>query len=277
MPDVAIQARAQDINFVTTFETDLHNLLNVLGHESVQPVAPGTAHKIYKASGTLASGKVEEKALIPDSGIKMDDGELVEITYQKYRKLTSIEEIGKKGYDVAVGGTNTAMLKEIQKNIRKTIFDAVAIGTETAQGATFQAKVAKAAAFLEKKFEDEAFTPIIFASPDDVYDYLGSHTVTLETNFGLSYLSNFMGIGNVIVDSNMAAGTVAGTAAENLVIDAASITSIPGMELETDELGIIAVHNGAKYENAALEVVAYCGLAVLPAYKDRIIKVTSAA
>ena len=86
-----------------------------------------------------------------------------------------------------------------------------------------------------------------------------------------------MGIGNVIVDSNMAAGTVAGTAAENLVIDAASITSIPGMELETDELGIIAVHNGAKYENAALEVVAYCGLAVLPVYKDRIIKVTSAA
>lgn len=277
MADVSIQAKAQDINFVTNFETDLHNLLNVLGKTDVQILAPGTAHKIYASSGSLSTAAVGEKELIPDSGIKMGDAQLVELTYKKYRNLTSIEAIGKMGYEVAVGGTNMAVLKDVQKSIRQSIFTAIATGTGTASAKDFQSKVAAAAAYLDKKFEDEAHTPVIFVSPDDAYEYLGSHNVTLETSFGLSYLANFMGIGNVVIDSNVTAGEVWGTASENLVVDAASISAIPGMDMTTDESGMIAVHNGARYENAALELVAYCGLAVLPVYKDRIVKVTTAA
>lgn len=277
MADVAIQAKAQDINFVTNFTTDLRNLMNILGKEDVQVVAPGTAHKIYKASGTLPTDAVAEKAEIPDANYTVGDPTLVEIKYDKFRNMTSIEKIGSLGYETAVSASNNAMLKDIQKKIRSTIFASIATGTGTATGATFQAKVANAAAYLEKKFEDEAHTPIIFASPDDAYGYLADHNVTLETSFGLSYLSNFLGIANVVIDSNVPAGTVYGTATENLVIDAASISAIPGMDLTTDESGIIAVHNGARYENAALDLVAYCGLAVLPVFADRIVKVTTAA
>lgn len=277
MADVAIQAKAQDINFVTNFTTDLRNLMNILGKEDVQVVAPGTAHKIYKASGTLPTDAVAEKAEIPDANYTVGDPTLVEIKYDKFRNMTSIEKIGALGYETAVSASNNAMLKDIQKKIRSTIFTSIATGTGTATGATFQAKVANAAAYLEKKFEDEAHTPIIFANPDDAYGYLADHNVTLETSFGLSYLSNFLGIANVVIDSNVPAGTVYGTATENLVIDAASISAIPGMDLTTDESGIIAVHNGARYENAALDLVAYCGLAVLPVFADRIVKVTTAA
>lgn len=277
MADVAIQAKAQDINFVTNFTTDLHNLMNILGKEDVQVVAPGTAHKIYKTSGTLPTDAVAEKAEIPDANYTVGDPTLVEIKYDKFRNMTSIEKIGSLGYETAVSASNNAMLKDIQKKIRSTIFTSIATGTGTATGATFQAKVANAAAYLEKKFEDEAHTPIIFANPDDAYGYLADHNVTLETSFGLSYLSNFLGIANVVIDSNVPAGTVYGTATENLVIDAASISAIPGMDLTTDESGIIAVHNGARYENAALDLVAYCGLAVLPVFADRIVKVTTAA
>lgn len=277
MADVAIQAKAQDINFVTNFTTDLRNLMNILGKEDVQVVAPGTAHKIYKASGTLPTDAVAEKAEIPDANYTVGDPTLVEIKYDKFRNMTSIEKIGALGYETAVSASNNAMLKDIQKKIRSTIFASIATGTGTATGATFQAKVANAAAYLEKKFEDEAHTTIIFANPDDAYGYLADHNVTLETSFGLSYLSNFLGIANVVIDSNVPAGTVYGTATENLVIDAASISAIPGMDLTTDESGIIAVHNGARYENAALDLVAYCGLAVLPVFADRIVKVTTAA
>lgn len=277
MADVAIQAKAQDINFVTNFTTDLRNLMNILGKEDVQVVAPGTAHKIYKASGTLPTDAVAEKAEIPDANYTVGDPTLVEIKYDKFRNMTSIEKIGALGYETAVSASNNAMLKDIQKKIRSTIFASIATGTGTATGTTFQAKVANAAAYLEKKFEDEAHTTIIFANPDDAYGYLADHNVTLETSFGLSYLSNFLGIANVVIDSNVPAGTVYGTATENLVIDAASISAIPGMDLTTDESGIIAVHNGARYENAALDLVAYCGLAVLPVFADRIVKVTTAA
>ena len=277
MADFAIQAKAQDINFVAKFNSDLHNLMNVLGKTGVDVLAPGTAFKIYKASGTLASGTVAEKALIPDSGIAMGDPEITEVTYAKYRNLVSIEDVAKKGYEVAVGGSNDVMLRQIQKSIRASIFAAIAKGTGTAKAADFQAKVAQAAAFVTKAFEDEACTPVIFASPDDAYGYLGNHNVTLESQYGLSYLQNFMGIGNVIIDSNVPNGTVYGTATENLDLVAASLASIPGMDLTTDETGIVAVHNDADYSHASLEVVAYTGVAVLPVFTDRIVKVTAAA
>ena len=97
MADFSIQAQAQDINFVGKFTTDLHNLMAVLSKTDVNVMAPGTAYKTYKSSGKLSTEKVAEKALIPDSGIAMGDAEITELTYSKYRNLTSIEDIGKKG------------------------------------------------------------------------------------------------------------------------------------------------------------------------------------
>lgn len=274
---LALAAKAQDINFVTKFESDLHNLLAVLGKSEVQVMAPGSAFKIYNTSGTLSAAAVAEKAAIPDSGIAADDGTVVALTYKKYRNLTSIEDIGKKGYDVAVGSTNDALLRLIQKAIRGTIYAGIATGTGTVSGANwnFQQKVAGAAGALTVKFEDEACTPVFFANPTDAYNYLGTSNITLQNQFGLSYLANFMGIGNVILDSNVPSNTVIGTAVENLEVVAASIAAIPGMDMTTDESGIIAVHTGALYTNAAIETVAYCGLAVKPVFLDRIVKAAS--
>lgn len=274
---LAVAAKAQDINFVTKFETDLHNLLAVLGKSEVQVMAPGSAFKIYNVSGTLPVAAVAEKALIPDAGIAADNGTVVELTYKKYRNLTGIESIGKKGYDVAVGATNDALLKLVQKQVRASIYAGIATGTGTATGATFQEKVAAAAAAVAVKFEDEAYTPVFFANPTDAYTYLGAATISIQQASGLAYLANFMGIGNVILDSNVAAGTVIGTAVENLEVVAASIAEIPGMDLTTDASGIIAVHNGALYQNGAIETVAYCGLAVKPIFLDRIVKATASA
>ena len=274
---LALAAKAQDINFVTKFESDLHNLLAVLGKSEVQVMAPGSAFKIYNTSGTLSATTVAEKALIPDSGITTDNGTVVELTYKKYRNLTSIEKIGKIGYDPAVAETNDALLKLIQKYVRQTIYTGIATGTGTATGATFQAKVAAAAGAVAVKFEDEAYTPVFFANPTDAYGYLGSANITIQQASGLAYLANFMGIGNVILDSNVASGAVIGTAVENLEVVAANVAEIPGMDLTMDRSGIIGVHTGALYENGAIQTVAYCGLAVKPVFLDRIVKATAGA
>jgi len=274
---LALAAKAQDINFVTKFESDLHNLLAVLGKSEVQVMAPGSAFKIFNTSGTLSAATVAEKALIPDSGIATDNGTVVELAYKKYRNLTSIEKIGKIGYDAAVGASNDALLKLVQKAVRTTIYTGIATGTGTATGATFQAKVAAAAAAVAVKFEDEAYTPVFFANPTDAYTYLGTATISIQQMSGLAYLANFMGIGNVILDSNVAAGTVIGTAVENLEVVAANVAEIPGMDLTMDGSGIIGVHTGALYENGAIQTVAYCGLAVKPVFLDRIVKATAGA
>lgn len=277
MANMIVAAKAQDVNFVAKFEANVQQLLAVLGKTSVDVVAPGTAFKTYEISGTLNATAVAEKALIPDSGIAAGDGEVVEINYSKFRNLTGIESIGKYGYDIAVGKTNDEMIKQIQRKVRKTIFDGLATGTGTATGTNFQAAIAAAAGKLAVLFEDEFGTPVFFVNPGDMYTYLGNHNVTLESQFGLSYLQNFMGIGNVIADSNVPTGTVYGTVVENLCVVAPSIASIPGLEMTTDESGIIAVHNDGLYENAAVQTVAYCGLAVHPAFLDRIIKATIGA
>lgn len=271
MSNLIIEAKAQDINFVTKFEANVQHLLNILGKTSVQIVAPGTAFKIYETSGTLSTATVAEKAEIPDSGIAIGDPTTLEITYSKYRNLTGIETIGKYGYELAVGKTNEDMLRQIQNNVRTSIFTGIATGTGTATGTDFQSAIAAVAGAVAVKFEAEVATPVFFVNPLDLYTYLGAHNITLEQEFGLSYLKNFMGIGNVIADSNVASGTVYGTATENLVVLAPSIASIPGMNLTTDATGIIGVHNEALYENAAVQTVAYCGLCVNPSVLDRII------
>lgn len=275
--DYTILATAQNINFVNSFTNDLHNLMNVIGVTHVQTMAPGSAFRVYKSSGTVKTAAVAAGEEVPDSKITMSGGDLVEVTYTKVRNVTPIEEIGKKGYEVAVGGTNEQILGAMIANIRKSVFDAIATGTGTAEAADFQSKVAAAASFIAKKFEDVAYTPVVFASPDDAFGYLGTHTITVENASGLNYLKNFMGLGNVIIDSNVPAGTVYGTAAENLNLVAADVSGIPGFEVTTDQSGLIAVHNGAKYSHAGIETVAFSGLKFLPSALDRIVAVTTVA
>ena len=277
MANLAVEAKAQDINFITKFEASMAPLLAILGKTDVETVAPGAAYKIYKTSGTIGSGEVAEKALIPDAGIALGDPQTLEITYKKFRNMTGIEKIGKHGYTLAVGKTNNDLLRQVQNKVRTSIYAGISEGTGTATGATFQAAVANAAAEVAVKFEGEAATPVFFVNPRDLFGYLGTANITLQTAFGLSYLQNFMGIGNVVADSNVTQGTVIGTAVENLTVLAPTITDIPGMELTTDESGIIAVHNGAVYENAAVQTVVYCGLGVYPVFLDRIFKVTIGA
>lgn len=277
MANLAVEAKAQDINFITKFEASMAPLLAILGKTDVETVAPGAAYKIYKTSGTIGTGEVAEKALIPDAGIELGNPQTLEITYKKFRNMTGIEKIGKHGYTLAVGKTNNDLLRQVQNKVRTSIYAGISEGTGTGTGATFQAAVANAAAEVAVKFEGEAATPVFFVNPRDLFGYLGTANITLQTAFGLSYLQNFMGIGNVVADSNVTQGTVIGTAVENLTVLAPTITDIPGMELTTDESGIIAVHNGAVYENAAVQTVVYCGLGVYPAFLDRIFKVTIGA
>lgn len=273
----AVLAEALNFDFVNSFASDIHNLLNVLGASNVQIMPPGSAFRVYKTKGTANVSAVGKAAEIPNSNITMEGGDLVELTYTKARNLTGIEDIGKMGYEVAVGGTNQEILGAVQANIRKSIYTGILTGTGSATASDFQSKIATAAAYVAKKFEDIAYTPICFVSPDDAFAYLGAHNVTVEQEFGLSYLKNFMGLGNVIIDSNVPAGKVIGTAAENLNVVAADVSGISGIDLVTDASGLVGIHNGADYSHGAIETVAYCGVSVIPTVLDRIVIVDSAA
>lgn len=277
MAQFAKQALAQNINVVSKFDSSLKELLAVLGKSDVTILAPGTTMKIYTAAGMLPISQAGEAQEIEDARITMEVAKTVELTYSKFRNLTSVEAIGKMGYDVAVLGSNEAMLKEVQGKVRKSIYDGLKEGTGTAQGATFQAACANAWGKVTEAFEGDAVTPVFFANPMDVAGYLGSAAVTTQSAFGMNYIQNFMGLGHVLIDSNVPAGTVYGTAVENLDVCAANVAGIAGLDCHTDASGIIAIHNGAKIENAAIQTVAICGLAVFPVFANRVVKATISA
>ena len=278
MANLAIDAQAQNINFVTKFEADLHNLLAMLGKADVQVMAPGTALKIYKDSGSLQTVQVADGEEVTASTLEMVVDKTVELDYKKFRNVVGIKAIGSMGYDIAVGGVANSMLRQVQKGVRSDIVGAVKTGTGTGtQASTFQPAVANTWAALTAKFEDEAITPLYFVNPTTAASYLGAANVTMQTAFGLSYIQNFLGLGTLIVDSNCEAGKVYGTASENLVVAAANLAAIPGMDYQMDASGIIGINTGAKYSNAGIEINVASGLKVVPEFLDRVIVTTVGA
>lgn len=272
MANIAIDAKAQNINFVTKFEADLHNLLALLNRADVQVMAPGSALKIYEDSGALQTVQVADGAEVTASTLAMSLADTVVLDYKKYRNVVGIAAIGSMGFDVAVGGVADSMMRQVEKGVRADIIDGVKSGTGTGtKAATFQPAVANTWAALEAAMEDEAGTPIFFCHPTTAAAWLGTANVTMQTAFGLSYIENFLGLGTLIIDSNCAANTIYGTVAENLVVAAADLAAIPEMDYQMDRAGVIGVNTGAKYSNAGIEINIASGLKVVPQFLNRII------
>ena len=70
--------------------------------------------------------------------------------------------------------TMSALLKDVQKGIKKDFFDMLATGTGAATGATFQAAIAQTWGKLQVLFEDTDIDAVYFMNPEDVADYLSS-------------------------------------------------------------------------------------------------------
>ena len=137
------------------FGESLNKLIEALGVTRRIPKQAGTVLKAYKATGTLQDGNVAEGDLIPLSHYKTEPINFGEITLKKWRKATSAEAIIEKGYDQAVTMTTDAMLKDVQKGIRKNFFDFLATGTGQAAGTTFQATLAQTWGQLEVLFGED--------------------------------------------------------------------------------------------------------------------------
>ena len=267
-------ARAREIDFVWQFNDGIKKLLEALGVTRKIPKQQGTTLKAYKATGTLENGEVAEGDLIPLSKYEVEPVTFAEITLKKWRKATSAEAIVERGYDQAHDMTSAALIKDVQKGIKNQFFAFLATGTGTATGATFQAALAQAWAQLQIKFEDTDIEAVYFMNQLDVADYLADHDVTLEQAFGMTYLSNFLGMGTVIFNSNVPQGKVYATAKDNIVlyyipVNGAGLEN--AFEFTSDETGYIGVHEGAVYNNMTDEDVAISGVVLFAERLDGII------
>lgn len=267
-------AKVRDVDFTERFSKGIDTLMAMLGVTRKQEKRAGEVLKVYKATGTLESGVVAEGEVIPLSKYQTTYEAIGEAVLNKWRKVTTAEAISSKGYGQAVNDTNDKMLKDIQKGVRTSFVKFLATGTGKAAGTGLQATLAQAWGQLQVLFEDTSVQSVYFMNPLDVADYLGGAQISTQTAFGMSYIENFLGLGTVILASDVPKGKLYATAAENIVLYYIPVTSADmaqAFDLTSDATGLIGIHTGPTYDNLSAETVAASGVGLFAEKLDGIV------
>lgn len=277
-------AKVREVDFVSRFtHGSLAKLIEVLGVTRKIPMSEGTTMYLYATSGTLQSGAVAEGEIIPLSKYATSKTAIGEITLKKWRKAASAESIKKSGYDNAVNETDAALLRDVQKTIRTDFFallNGTITGSTTATGVGLQAALANAWGQLQIKFEDDAAEAVYFVNPVDAAAYLGAANITVQTAFGMNYIQDFLGLGTVILTSQVTAGTFVATAKENLVMYYLTMNGdiANAFSLTADELGYIGIKSGYQNEERAqIESLVMSGIQIFVEYAAGVVKGTITA
>ena len=273
-------ARAREIDFAYRFGESIKKLMEALGVTRKIPKQAGTVLKAYKATGTLQDGAVAEGETIPLSKYVTEPVALAEIILKKWRKATSAEAIVERGYNQAVVMTKEAMLKDVQKGIRKDFFDFLATGTGKAEGSTFQAALANSWGQLQGLFEDDEIQSVYFMNPLDVADYLATANISLQNALGMTYVKDFLGLGTVIFNSSVPKGKIFATAADNLVLYYIPVNGADlneAFDFTSDATGLIGVHEAPDYTNMTASDTDVSGIALFAERIDGVVVATIGA
>lgn len=267
-------AKVRDVDFAERFTSGVETLMKMLGITRKIEKKAGEVLKVYKVTGTLEDGEVAEGEVIPLSKYQTTYTPIGEATLKKWRKVTTAEAISDKGYGQAVNDTNDKMLRHIQQGIRKDFVDFLGTGTGSANGNSLQAAIAQTWGQMQVLFEDTAVQVVHLINPLDIADYLATAQITTQTAFGMSYVENFLGMGTLILASDVPKGRIYSTAAENIVLYYIPVTSADmaqAFDLTADATGLIGIHTGPTYDNLSAETVAASGVGLFAEKLDGIV------
>ena len=289
----AQMAKVREVDFVNRFAGNiLPKLMEALGVTRKIPMMEGTTMYVYKTTGTLQSGAVPEGEIIPLSQYQRTKNAVGEITLKKWRKAASAESIKKSGYEEAVNATDAKLLNDVQKGIRSDFFTFltsvvveesgtagqqgyVAPVGQIVEGDNLQEVLAQSWGELPVLFEDDAVSAVHFLSPLTIADYLGAANITIQTAFGMNYIEDFLGLGTVIMNSNIPKDEVYSTAVDNIILYYLTMNGdvANAFGLTADETGYIGIKSGyANEERAQIESLVMSGIQFLVEYADGVVK-----
>lgn len=268
----------KSIDFTYRFGESFAGFLEALGVTRQFPVQEGFTIKMYHAPEvTLADGDVPEGDLIPLSYVTPVVATSKEISLRKYRKATSGEAIQRYGEDQAIDITDEAMLKELQRDVRKDLFDLIQSGSAQANlaGEGMQGALASAWGALNTIFDDDAVTVVAFIHPMDIAQANATKELTLENRFGLNYYTDATGT-VVFTSTQVERGTIYATAPENLVvayIPAANSELGRSFGLTSDQFGYIGMKHFTEDKTLTQQTLMVSGLLLFPERLDGVVKV----
>lgn len=279
-----LQATAREVDFVTRFTNNWQHLMDILG--ILRPIRkqPGTMLKSKEAKVTLQSGAVGEGENIPYSKATVTEKDYDTIDIEKFAKAVSIESIKDHGYDVAVAMTDEAFLNELQADVTSRFYTYLNTGALTGTETSFQRALAMAKGKVVNKFKTmhKTVTKVVgFVNVLDLYDYLGDKDITVQSEFGFTYIKNFLGYDTIFLmgDDEIAKGKVIATPVENIVLyyvdPGDSDFARAGLKYTVEgETNLLGFHTQGNYNTAVSESFALMGMTLFAEYIDGIAVMT---
>lgn len=287
LPNAYENIAAREIDFVSRFASNWDALRKILGIMRPIRKTPGTALVSYTAEVTLENGDVPAGAVIPYSKYTLNKAAYDDLTIEKYAKAVPIEDVNKYGAEIAIEKSDDAFLNELQANVLTRFFTFLNTGALKSTETTWQRALAMAKGNVLNKFNTlrKTVTNVVgFANILDFYDYLGDAPITVQTQFGLTYVQNFMGYSTLFLLSapDIAQGTVIAVPVENIdlyYIDPGdSEFAKLGLDYTVEgETNLIGFHAQGNYSTAVGETYALMGMALWAEYLDGIAVVTVGA
>lgn len=288
LPNVYTSVTAREKDFVERFGDNWEALRNILGIMRPIRKTPGTSLVSYTADVTLESGAVEPGEVIPYSKATITQAAKADLTIEKYAKAVPIEDVNKYGAEIAVEKSDDAFLTKLQNVVLTKFYTFLKTGTLTKTATTWQDALAKAQGEVLNKFatmQKDVTGVVGFANILDAYDYLGASDITVQTQFGLTYIKDFLGYSTLFLlpAAQIERGTVIATPVENIdlyYIDPGdSEFARLGLNYTTQqgETNLIGFHAQGNYSTAVGESYALMGMALWAEYLDGIAKVTFGA
>ena len=287
LPNVYNDVTAREVDFVTRFNDNWEALRNIIGIMRPIRKAPGTSLVSYTADVALEDGNVEAGHVIPYSKATITQVAKADLEIEKYAKAVPIEDVNKYGATVAVEKSDDAFLTKLQNAVLTKFYTFLNTGSLEAEATSWQGALAKAQGEVLNKFatmQKDVTAVVGFANILDAYDYLGDASITVQTQFGLTYVKDFLGYSTLFLlpATQIARGTVIATPVENIdlyYIDPSdSEFAKLGLSYTTQgETNLIGFHAEGNYNTAVGASFAIMGMALWAEYLDGIAKVTFGA
>ena len=284
LPNSYTNVAAREVDFVSRFGLNWKALMDIFGIMRPIRKTPGTKLVSYTADVTLESGEVGPGKVIPYSKYSLVETAQSDVTIEKYAKAVTVEEVAQYGAANAVQKSDNAFLNKLQGMVLSKFYTFLNTGSLTGTAATWQAALAKAKGEVLNKWatmQKDVTEVVGFANILDAYDYLGAAGITVQTQFGINYIQNFMGYSTLFLlpAAQIARNVVIATPVENIdlyYIDPAdSEFAQLGLDYTVDgETPLIGFHAQGNYGTAVGESFALMGMALWAEYLNGIAKIT---
>ena len=289
LPNTYTSVTAREVDFVTRFNDNWDALRNIMGIMRPIRKAPGTSLISYTADVALEDGDVGAGEVIPYSKATITQATKDDLSIKKYAKAVPIEDVDKYGAEIAVEKSDDAFLTKLQNVVLGNFYTFLNTGSLTGTAATWQAALAKAQGEVLNKFAGmgkDVTSVVGFANILDAYDYLGAADISVQTQFGLNYVKDFMGYSTLFLlpttvsgNNAIARNTVIATPVENIDLYYADPGDSEFARLGLNytvqgETNLIGFHAQGNYSTAVGESYAIMGMKLWAEYLDGIAKIT---